>query len=45
VRSAARGAHRTGVADPQLPRYDVDPKAPFAHPYFWAPLILMGNWL
>lgn len=22
-----------------------DPKAPFAHPYYWAPFILMGNWL
>lgn len=21
-----------------------DPKAPFAHPYFWAPFILIGNW-
>lgn len=22
-----------------------DPDAPFAHPYYWAPFILMGNWL
>jgi CHAT domain-containing protein/Tfp pilus assembly protein PilF len=21
-----------------------DPKAPYAHPYFWAPFILIGNW-
>jgi CHAT domain-containing protein len=21
-----------------------DPKAPFAHPFFWAPFILIGNW-
>jgi len=21
-----------------------DPRAPFAHPFFWAPFILMGNW-
>jgi CHAT domain-containing protein/uncharacterized protein HemY len=21
-----------------------DPKAPFAHPYYWSPFILMGNW-
>ena len=21
------------------------PSQPFAHPYFWAPFILMGNWL
>ncbi len=25
--------------------FKVDPSAPFAHPYFWAPFILMGNWL
>ena len=22
----------------------VHPEAPYAHPYFWAPFILMGNW-
>jgi CHAT domain-containing protein len=22
-----------------------DPNAPFAHPFYWAPFILMGNWL
>ena len=22
-----------------------DPKAPYAHPFYWAPFILMGNWL
>jgi CHAT domain-containing protein len=25
--------------------YRANPRAPFAHPYFWAPFILMGNWL
>ena len=25
--------------------FDYDPDAPFAHPFFWAPFILMGNWL
>jgi CHAT domain-containing protein len=26
------------------PKMPVDPKAPYAHPYFWAPFILMGSW-
>jgi len=21
-----------------------DPRAPFGHPYYWAPFILIGNW-
>ncbi|MEW6129177.1 MAG: CHAT domain-containing protein [Acidobacteriota bacterium] len=25
-------------------KFVVNPKAPFAHPYFWAPFILIGNW-
>ena len=25
--------------------YVANPDAPYAHPYFWAPFILMGNWL
>ena len=34
--------------DPELDKYappfQRDPKAPFAHPYYWAPFILIGNW-
>lgn len=26
------------------PTFKVDPKAPYAHPYYWAPFILIGNW-
>jgi CHAT domain-containing protein len=26
------------------PRFTVDPKRPYAHPYYWAPFILIGNW-
>ena len=26
------------------PLFKVDPKAPYAHPYYWAPFILIGNW-
>ena len=29
---------------PDLPAYTPDPHAPFSHPYFWAPFILIGNW-
>lgn len=25
-------------------RFTRDPKAPFAHPYYWSPFILIGNW-
>ena len=25
--------------------FKTNPDAPFAHPFFWAPFILMGNWL
>ena len=27
-----------------LPVFVADPKAPFAHPYYWSPFILIGNW-
>ncbi|MGI9067072.1 MAG: CHAT domain-containing protein, partial [Pyrinomonadaceae bacterium] len=26
------------------PRFNPDPKRPYAHPYYWAPFILIGNW-
>jgi CHAT domain-containing protein len=26
------------------PLFKSDPKAPYAHPYYWAPFILIGNW-
>jgi CHAT domain-containing protein/Tfp pilus assembly protein PilF len=43
---AARGVSvRPDAASPDAPRFPSDPKAPFAHPYFWAPFFLMGNWL
>jgi len=41
---SARGLTR--VADtPANGNFKTDPNAPFAHPFFWAPFILMGNWL
>ncbi len=39
-----RGAKRADVGSAQA-AYVTDPKAPYAHPYYWAPFILMGNWL
>jgi CHAT domain-containing protein len=26
------------------PKFTPDPKAPFAHPFYWAPFVLIGNW-
>ena len=26
------------------PLFKADPNKPYAHPYFWAPFILIGNW-
>jgi len=26
------------------PRFVPNPKSPYAHPYYWAPFILIGNW-
>ena len=33
-------AARRGAASPFTP----DPKAPYAHPFYWAPFVLFGNW-
>jgi len=30
---------------PNARPFPVDPKLPYAHPYYWAPFFLMGNWL
>ncbi|MEP6546639.1 MAG: CHAT domain-containing protein [Gammaproteobacteria bacterium] len=39
-----RGLTRANAVQP-AGNFKVDPAAPFAHPYYWAPFILMGNWL
>ncbi len=39
-----RGLTRIGAA-PETGNFTPNPTAPFAHPFFWAPFILMGNWL
>jgi CHAT domain-containing protein/tetratricopeptide (TPR) repeat protein len=38
----SRGASYTSTATGKP--FVKDPKAPFAHPYYWSPFILMGNW-
>jgi CHAT domain-containing protein len=35
--------HNAMTAD--APDFTPDPNKPFAHPYYWAPFVLMGNWL
>ena len=42
ARAQQRNAAR---ADRKARSYESDPKAPYSHPYFWAPFILIGNWL
>ena len=39
-----RGLTRANAVQ-QAGNFKIDPNAPFAHPYYWAPFILMGNWL
>jgi CHAT domain-containing protein/Tfp pilus assembly protein PilF len=40
---ANRGAVALGASQPERASM-ASPESPFAHPYFWAPFILMGNW-
>jgi CHAT domain-containing protein len=42
--NASRGLRRVGASQ-SGGSFKVNPGAPFAHPYYWAPFILMGNWL
>lgn len=34
----------TGTAPAVGPPFEFDKNAPYAHPYYWAPFILFGNW-
>jgi CHAT domain-containing protein/tetratricopeptide (TPR) repeat protein len=49
VKAAAGSAERRGLtrrAETTTGRpFKIDPNAPYAHPFYWAPFILMGNWL
>ncbi|PWF55164.1 CHAT domain-containing protein [Massilia glaciei] len=40
---AKRGAERVGVAGAQ-PKYKADERNRYAHPYFWAPFVMVSNW-
>ena len=35
--------HEAGAAPVKAPSFPVNPDAPYAHPYYWAPFFLMGN--
>lgn len=48
---AAEGSTRRGiqirpssVADKTQPKFERDAKAPYAHPFYWSPFVLFGNW-
>lgn len=38
-----RGAKTVGNSGSAQP-FRTDPSAPYAHPYYWAPFVLFGNW-
>ena len=41
-----RGVVSNGApAHPEAPSFPLTSKAPYVHPYYWAPFFLMGNWL
>ena len=41
---SVRGLARVSIAQAPV-TFKPDPGKPFAHPFYWAPFILMGNWL
>jgi CHAT domain-containing protein len=42
---ADRALIHESIAPADAPKFSRDPKVPYAHPYYWAPFFLMGNWL
>jgi CHAT domain-containing protein len=42
--STRKGESMQDYGETPEKRYEPDPQKPFAHPYFWAPFILIGNW-
>lgn len=43
-KTLAKPSNRSPELLKDLPKYKVDPKRPYAHPYYWAPFVLIGNW-
>ncbi|MCY7375920.1 MAG: CHAT domain-containing protein, partial [Pyrinomonadaceae bacterium] len=37
-------AVRFGAGAKNMPKYVKDENAPFAHPFYWSPFVLIGNW-
>ncbi len=35
---------KVGAGSKGQPAFQPDPRAPYAHPFYWAPFILIGNW-
>jgi CHAT domain-containing protein len=45
VKGERGGSSKDADGKQSAPSFTPDPSAPYAHPYYWAPFILMGNWL
>jgi len=43
---SGRGSELAGAAraDNEQPKFPSDRSSPYAHPYYWAPFVLIGNW-
>ena len=37
-------AVRFGASAKNIPKFVKDENAPFAHPFYWSPFVLIGNW-
>jgi len=46
LQQAQQDVDRSDTAHPErhAKPFDFDPKKPYAHPYYWAPFQLFGNW-
>lgn len=43
-KSSERGPETFQIEKKNAPLYKTDDKKPFAHPYYWSPFVLYGNW-